>query len=64
MDWTFDEAPNTAALTSSAIISENDWIAYVSHDADDGGWQFHGVSATTDRDAVVVALAEIVDLDP
>ena len=40
--WPFAEPPNLAVIVNRKIIHEGDWIAYVSHDADDDGWQFFG----------------------
>jgi hypothetical protein len=42
-------------------MNGREWIAYVSHD--DGGWQFHSIESSRESDAVVIGLAEIVDLD-
>ena len=63
-DWPFEDPPNLAVITSRAIVSGDDWIAYVSHDEDDGGWQFHGPEAIGIDDAAVVALRTIFDKDP
>jgi hypothetical protein len=63
--WPFEDPPNVAVITVRAIIERRDWIAYVSHDSDDGGWQFHTSEPGPPReaDAAVVALREIVRLD-
>jgi hypothetical protein len=39
-------------------------ILFVSHDADDHGWQFIGTSDVVVADALLVALHSIVTLDP
>lgn len=63
-DWRFSDPPNVAVFTSHAIARGVDWIYYVSHDEDDGGWQFHGKSGiTSPEDAALVALSTIVVLD-
>ena len=62
--WPFADPPNVAVFTSKQIISGNAWIHYVSHDEDDGAWQFHPVGFTTEEDAAVVGLGTIVRLDP
>ncbi len=62
--WPFDDPPNVAVFTSKKIIGGNDWIHYVTHDADDGAWQFHGYSGpTSEEDARIVGLGEIVKMD-
>ena len=63
-DWPFEDSPNVAVITSRAIVAGGDWIAYVSHDEDDGGWQFHGPEAITVDDAAVVALGTLLAKDP
>jgi hypothetical protein len=64
--WNFMEPPNEAVIADRKIIDGNDWIAYVSHDAADGGWQFHNseMGPVTEADAAVVSLRNIVELDP
>lgn len=64
MDFPFSEAPNTASITCRHIMEGEESVTYVSHDADDGMWQFlcgreHGVD-----DAGVVALQQIFEFDP
>ncbi len=63
--WPFKDPPNVAVITTRKIVDGSDWIAYVYHDADDGGWQFHTSEAgpPSVSDAAVVALSEIVQLD-
>lgn len=40
-------------------------MAYVSHDRDDGGWQFHGNSSgeLTEEDVAVVSLESVLNRD-
>ncbi len=65
-DWKFSDPANTAVLVDRRIIHGGDWIAYVSHDEDDGGWQFHNKQSEplTEGDAMVVSLRNIVEHDP
>ena len=63
-EWPFSDPPNVAVFTSRAIAGGIEWIAYVFHDADEGAWEFHGLTATRPGDAIVVGLGEIVELDP
>ena len=65
-EWMFEDAPNVAVVTTRSIVRDGAWIAHVSHDADDGSWQFHD-SAPVDplaEDAMVVALGSMVLRDP
>lgn len=62
--WPFEDLPNVAVITSTDILNHGKPILFVSHDADDGAWQFHtGEDLSIDR-AATVALARIVALDP
>jgi hypothetical protein len=64
MDWPFLDPPNVAAITTNEIVEGRAWIAYVTHDADDGAWQFLGSGgAGTESDARVVSLRSIVESD-
>jgi hypothetical protein len=47
-----------------AIVFENAPILRVSHDLDDHGWQFLGSEAAMPTEAAVLALGEVVQLDP
>ena len=63
--WPFADAPNVAVFTSKKILTGDDWIYYVSHDEDDGAWQFHPKSGpAAESDASVAGLKTILDLDP
>jgi hypothetical protein len=63
-DWPFDDAPNSAALTT-AFVLDGSPILRVYHDFD-GGWQFHGSPdhSTSAEIARVVSLASMVKQDP
>ena len=61
--WPFDQGPNTATITTAEILSGSEPILFVSHDADDHGWQFIGRSGATEENGRVVALRQIVELD-
>ena len=63
-EWPFEDSPNVAAITTRAIMDGEQWIALVTHDDDDGSWQFHGPGEPILDDACVVALHRIVLLDP
>jgi hypothetical protein len=51
-------------LTVRSIVFEGAPILLVSHDEDDHGWQFLDGEAPRTANAAVVALSEIVELDP
>lgn len=62
--WQFTEPQNVAVITIRQIVREGRPILHVTHDRDDGGWQFLGAEDANTADAMVVALREIVKLDP
>jgi hypothetical protein len=63
-DWLFSEPPNLAVIASKTIF-EGAYIGFVSHDADDGGWQFIAAAGETNEvDAMLVSLQSVVDHDP
>ena len=62
-DWPFDEKPNVATITTRPIMDRSSWIALVSHDEDDGGWQFIGPEGPLEDQAMIVALRNILAID-
>ena len=63
MNYPFYDNPDTAVITCCHIIDGSEHILYVSHDSDDGMWQFLcGNSHNTD-DARVVSLLDIFSMD-
>ncbi|HLX70785.1 MAG TPA: hypothetical protein VKV04_14245 [Verrucomicrobiae bacterium] len=62
--WPFNDPPNVAVFTSKKILDDNDWIQTVTHDEDDGAWQFHPYGGTVESDAKVVSLKTITQIDP
>jgi hypothetical protein len=61
--WNFPDLPHTAAILSKAVHSGTEPINFVSHDRDDGGWQFLG-DTMSDSGGVVVCLHHPIDEDP
>jgi hypothetical protein len=61
-EWLFADPQNVAVLTTCQIL-EGAAILYVSHDEDDGAWQFHSGEIIDDADARLVSLRKIVELD-
>jgi hypothetical protein len=62
--WPFEDAPNTTSITTVHVLNGTLPILLVTHDADDGTWQF--LCGTTDDpdEGRVVGLDCIVGLDP
>ena len=59
----FKDKPNVAVITCTHVIDEGQPILFVTHDADDGCWQFLCGKEHSTNDAKVVALEEIYNLD-
>jgi hypothetical protein len=64
MTWNFAQPRNLAVITLARVISGERTVLYVSHDEDDGGWQFLDGAAFAETDARVVGLGQMVDSDP
>ena len=63
--WTFLDPPNTAVLTSVRILDEEDWMHYVTHDQEDGAWQFHPYSGpTSEEESADVGLEHMLRIEP
>ena len=62
--WPFDQPRDCAVFTTTHVFKEGRDIAFVFHDADDHGWQFHFAGEKDVADSMVVALEEVVAHDP
>jgi len=63
-DWPFDEPENLAVITTRQVLEEGRPILLVTHDEDDGGWQFLCTLTNDPSDARVVSLKSVLDRDP
>lgn len=63
-DWPFDQPKDCATIVSRVVMEGKTVITYVSHDEDDGGWQFLDDQTTDVRQAALVSLAGVVEMDP
>jgi len=63
--WPFLDPPNTAVFTNIRIINGGEWVHYVSHNEDDGAWQFHPFEFSNSyREAAVVSLRSMLEREP
>lgn len=62
--WPFNESRNVAVITLSHILDGASPILFVSHDAEDGGWQFLDGAEPNEEAVRIVALHRILSLDP
>ncbi len=62
--WSFADPETTEVITLERILRGESLLALVTHDLDDGSWQFLDGEHVFEEDAVVVLLAEMVQFDP
>jgi hypothetical protein len=62
-NWLFDQPPNCAVITLRQIMNGEQPILYISHDSDDGGWQFLSQETPEVEDCILVSLKRIVEHD-
>lgn len=64
-EFRFSDPKNTACIACNHVVYKRFPILHVSHDEEDGGWQFLcGVNSHTTGDAVVLLLEEAAEIDP
>jgi hypothetical protein len=63
-EWKFPDPPHTTAFLSQTIHDGTEPVTYVSHDADDGTWQFLGDSMSEVGGPVISCLHHPIDSDP
>lgn len=61
--WPFEDPENTASITTVRVLDGTHPICLVTHDAEDGMWQFLCGTTNAPGNARVVSLHSIVDLD-
>lgn len=62
-EWPFDDPQNVATITVRQIMDGDQPILMVTHDADDGTWQFLTSGQVEVADAMVVSLREVFCID-
>jgi hypothetical protein len=63
-NWKFTEPPHTQAFLSETVHNGTEHVTYVSHDAEDGAWQFLGDSMSDGGGPVLSCLHHPIDRDP
>jgi hypothetical protein len=61
----FKEPLNTAVFTTKFVTEDKKTITYVTHDADDGAWQFFSDDEFEDLEKVakIIGLGQIIEID-
>jgi hypothetical protein len=63
--WPFLDPPNTAVITNVRILDGADWVQVVTHDEEDGAWQFlPSRGQASMEEAAVVGLRRMVEIEP
>ncbi|HEX3569309.1 MAG TPA: DUF4262 domain-containing protein [Acidobacteriaceae bacterium] len=62
--WKFSDDPHTQAFLSETVHKKEEPVTYVSHDAEDGTWQFLGDKMSDGGGPVVSCLHHPIDNDP
>ena len=62
-EWPFDDAENTAVFTTHYVLELGRPVVRVTHDEEDGAWQFHASEGTSGAVAKVVGLQEMMEID-
>jgi hypothetical protein len=62
--WKFPDPPHTGVFLSEAVHKGTEAVTYVSHDAEDGAWQFLGDSMSDGGGPVLSCFHHPIDRDP
>ena len=63
-EWPFEDERRVAVFTTTHVVRAGKPILYVAHDDDDGAWQFHSGDLVSTKDMMILALEEILEIDP
>ena len=63
-NWKFTEDPHARVFLSETVHSGTEPVTYVSHDAEDGTWQFLGDSMSDGGGPVISCFHHPIDCDP
>ena len=63
-DWPFPDAQDAEVIVLDRILQGDSVLKLVTHDEDDGGWQFLDGEHVLEDDGVTVFLAEMAQFDP
>ena len=63
-DWPFADPPDAEVIVLTRILRGESALRLVTHDADDGAWQFLDGEHVFEDDASVALLGELAQFDP
>jgi hypothetical protein len=61
--WPFDQSRKCAVFTTREVLERKEPILHVTHDIDDHGWQFMGLTDGTLENTRLIALHEALEFD-
>ena len=61
--WPFDQPRNCAVIVTQEVFACTEPILHVTHDADDHGWQFAGLTYSGPEKARIISLLEVIRMD-
>lgn len=61
--WPFDDPKNVVTFTVRQIARDGNPILRVTHDSEDGAWQFLEWGTPSEEDAMIVGLEEMTRID-
>lgn len=64
MRYEFIDNKNTMVITTQNIVNGEKAILLVSHDEDDGMWQFLEGEEVKEEETMIISLYEMVKIDP
>ena len=62
--WPYADPPETEVIVLGRVLRGESSLLLVTHDEDDGGWQFLDGGQVFEDDAKAVYLAEMLQFDP
>ena len=62
--WPFADPPNVTTITTRRVLDDGHPILLVTHDSDDGGWQFLCRTTNDPKDGRIVGLDCMLERDP
>jgi hypothetical protein len=62
-EWPYDDPKNVLIITTKGIIERVKIVKYISHDDEDGMWQFHDGDNVIEQDARIISLEQLTTLD-
>jgi len=63
-NWPFQDPKDLAVFTTKEVLENRRPILIVTHDVEDGAWQFHSGDSMQESDARIISLDEALTIDP